>query len=67
MPDQWRDIMTKKDIDILDWLYKQDRKSLGEDVCKNGHYFSKGKYDFCPICRCKFKAESEEAESEEEK
>lgn len=52
--------MTKKDIDILDWLYKQDRKSLGEDVCKNGHYFPKGKYDFCPICRCKFKAESEE-------
>lgn len=50
---------TKKDTDILDWLYQQDRKSLGEDVCENEHYFPKGKYDFCPICGRKFKAESE--------
>ena len=49
----------KKDIDILDFLYKLDRKTLGEDVCERGHRFPKGKYDFCPICGRKFKAESE--------
>ena len=52
--------ISKKDIDILNFLYQNDRKSLGEDVCGNGHHFPKGKYDFCPICGCKFKTESED-------
>ena len=52
--------MSKKDIDILYWLYQMDRKTLGEDVCENSHHFHKGKYDFCPICGCKFTAESED-------
>ena len=59
--------ISKNDIDILDWLYKMDRKTLGEDVCESGHHFHKGKYDFCPICGCKFKAESEPQESEDNK
>lgn len=54
--------ISKKDIEILDWLYQMDRKTLGEDICEGGHHFPKGKYDFCPICGCKFKAESEDAE-----
>lgn len=49
-------------IEILDWLYQMDRKSLGEDICEGGHHFPKGKYDFCPICGCKFKTESEDKE-----
>lgn len=52
----------KKDIEILDWLYQMDRKTLGEDICEGGHRFPKGKYDFCPICLRKFKAESEDEE-----
>lgn len=52
--------ISKEDIDILDWLYQMDRKTLGEDVCERGHHFHKGKYDFCPICGCKFKTESED-------
>lgn len=51
--------ISKRDIEILDFLYQMDRKILGEDVCENGHHFHKGKYDFCPICGGKFKAESE--------
>ena len=51
--------ISKKDIEILDWLYQMDRKTLGEDICEGGHHFPKGKYDFCPICLRKFKAESE--------
>ena len=51
--------ISKEDIDILDWLYKNDRETLGEDVCKNNHHFHKGKYDWCPICGSNFKAESE--------
>lgn len=54
--------ISKKDIEILDWLYQMDRKTLGEDICEGGHHFPKGKYDFCPICGYKFKAESEEEE-----
>lgn len=51
--------ISKEDISILDWLYQMDRKTLGEDICENGHHFPKGKYDFCPICVRKFKEESE--------
>ena len=54
--------ISKHDIEILDWLYKMDRKTLGEDVCKNGHYFPKGKYPWCPICGRSFKTESEDKE-----
>lgn len=54
--------ISKTDIEILDWLYQMDRKTLGEDICESGHHFPKGKYDFCPICECKFKAESEDKE-----
>lgn len=51
--------ISKRDIAILDWLYQMDRETLGEDVCENGHHFHKGKYDFCPMCGCKFKEERE--------
>lgn len=52
--------ISKKDIEILDWLYQMDRITLGEDVCEDGHHFPKAKYDFCPICGRKFKVESED-------
>lgn len=42
--------ISKKDIDILDFLYRMDRETLGEDICADGHRFPKGKYDFCPNC-----------------
>lgn len=51
--------MIMEDADIIDWLYQMDKKSLGEDVCENNHHFHKGKYDFCPICGCKFREGSE--------
>lgn len=52
--------ISKRDIEILDWLYKNDRESLGEDVCDCNHHFPKGKYYFCPICGGKFNVESED-------
>lgn len=54
--------ISKEDMDVLDWLYQRDRETLGENICENGHHFPKGKYDFCPICGYKFKAESEDKE-----
>lgn len=54
--------ISKRDIEILDFLYQMDRESLGEDVCENGHHFHKGKYDFCPMCGCKFKTEEKREE-----
>lgn len=54
--------ISKKDLDILDFLHKCDRESLGEDICEVGHHFPKGKYDFCPICMSKFKADIEKRE-----
>lgn len=53
--------ISKEEVyEMLDFLYQLDRESLGEDVCEKGHYFPKGKYDFCPICGSNFKAESED-------
>jgi hypothetical protein len=49
----------KKDLEKIEWLYKMDRETLGQDECYNKHYFPKGKYDYCPICDCAFKTESE--------
>ena len=56
--------ISNKDIELIEWLYHEDRKNLGQDVCENSHYFLHGKYDFCPICGTKLKETYEDGRLE---
>ena len=50
--------ISKRDIELIELLNKDDRNSLEKDICENGHRFRYGKYYFCPICGGRLKKES---------